>query len=274
MIDLLELVLTERCNMSCPGHCYVQAGPHRGHGSMTAGEWSRLLAEAALLGASEVQLIGGEPTLHPAFIEILTAASELDLDVEVFSNLTHIREEWWPLFTQNKVRLATSYYSDRPEEHDRVTGTRGSHAKTRANILEAVRRGVSIRASIVEVLKGQRVDQAHADLRQLGVRYVKVDHKRAIGNGANGGLPSTSELCGRCGDRRVAVASDGSVGPCSIGARFLSAGNVRERPLRDILESAAWTQLLEKIPVRAGQGCNPDSDSNDCAPAGTEWEPE
>jgi len=274
MLDLLELVLTERCNMRCSNHCYVQAGPHRGHGSMTAGEWSRLLAEAVLLGASQTQLIGGEPTLHPGFVEILTAAGELNLDVEVFSNLTRVREEWWSLFAEHRVRLATSYYSDRSEEHDQVTGTRGSHVKTRANIVEAVRRGLPIRASIVEVLEGQRVEQARTDLRQLGVRYVKVDRKRAIGNGADGGLPSSSELCGRCGDRRVAVSPDGSVGPCSIGARFLSAGNVRERPLRDILASAAWTQLLQRIPARAGQGCNPDSDSNDCAPAGTEWEPE
>lgn len=269
MIDLVEIVLTERCNMRCSSHCYVQAGPHRGHGTMTVGDWTRLLAESVALGASGVQFIGGEPTLHPDFTGLVAAVGKLGLSIEVFSNLTHTRPDWWDLFAEYGVRLATSYYSDRADEHDRVTGTRGSHAKTRANIVEALRRGVPIRASVIEVLAGQRVEQARADLRRLGVRHIKIDCTRGVGNGAAGGLPSTAELCGRCGDRRVAVTPDGGVGPCSIGAQFMSAGKVHEAPLRDILEGAAWQQLLQRVPVRADQGCNPDNDSNDCAPAET-----
>ena len=170
-------------------------------------------------------------------------------------------------------------YSDEPSRNDQITGAAGSHARTRANIAKALRLGIPIRASIVEVLDGQRTGQARADLRRLGVTRIKTDRKRAIGNGAGGGLPSVSELGGWGGERKVAVATDGSVGPCSIGVRFLAAGNVREAPLRDILEGAAWRRLLERVPVRAGgcnpdNGCNPKGDSEDCAPAESIWEPD
>jgi MoaA/NifB/PqqE/SkfB family radical SAM enzyme len=47
------------------------------------------------------------------------------------------------------VSLATSYYSDDPAEHDKVTGRVGSHARTLADITEAVRRGIPIRADII-----------------------------------------------------------------------------------------------------------------------------
>jgi hypothetical protein len=58
------------------------------------------------------------------------------------------------------VSLATSYYSDLAAEHDKVTGRRGSHARTRANIAQAVARQIPIRAGIIGILDHQRVQQA------------------------------------------------------------------------------------------------------------------
>jgi hypothetical protein len=65
-----------------------------------------------------------------------------DRHVTVFSNLVHIRPDLWKLFSIPGVSLATSYYSDDPGQHEAITGRRGSYAKTRGNIAEAIKRGI------------------------------------------------------------------------------------------------------------------------------------
>jgi hypothetical protein len=47
------------------------------------------------------------------------------IDQEVFSNLVHVRSALWELFSLPGVSLATSYYSDKPGQHDAITGRRG-----------------------------------------------------------------------------------------------------------------------------------------------------
>jgi MoaA/NifB/PqqE/SkfB family radical SAM enzyme len=113
---------------------------------MTIEAWRKVIAAAVGLGITSVQFIGGEPTLHPGFTRLLEHAIDVGLRVEVFSNLVRVDRESWSLYGHPSVSLATSYYSDLAAEHETVTGRRGSHARTRANIAEAVRRQIPIRA--------------------------------------------------------------------------------------------------------------------------------
>jgi hypothetical protein len=124
--------------------------------------------------------------------------------VQVYSNLYRVKLDQWKLFEHPQVSLATSYYSDVTEEHERVTGRQGSHAATRANIVQAVQRGIPLQVGIVEVFEGQRTAQAREELLALGVRTVNVDRVRSVGRGEVH-VPSTKDLCGRPGrghDRR------------------------------------------------------------------------
>lgn len=108
-----------------------QAGD--GHGTMTRENWLGVLDQAAAHGIPDVQFIGGEPTMHPDFTELVEHALDLGLAVEVYSNLVHVSEERWALFQRERLSVATSYYSARAGEHDAMTG-RSSHRRTRANI--------------------------------------------------------------------------------------------------------------------------------------------
>ncbi|MEA2618560.1 MAG: hypothetical protein QOE72_4343 [Chloroflexota bacterium] len=72
-LRFLWLEITGRCQLRCR-HCYSESGPDRGHGSMRTGDWRRVLDEAADLGVSDVQFIGGEPTLHPDLPELIRHA--------------------------------------------------------------------------------------------------------------------------------------------------------------------------------------------------------
>lgn len=265
--SFLELEITRRCQFTCASHCYAEASPAKGHGVMTSDDWKRVVNEAAALGVRKVQFIGGEPTLHPDFTELVEHALAEGLRVEVYSNLYRVRLEHWTLFTRPGVTLATSY-ADTDEGHDQVTGRRGSHAATRSNLIEAHRRGIHVRVGIVDVLDGQCVDQARAELEALGITDVHTDRVRDVGNAIKGGgLPSTSALCGRCAHGIAAILSDGTVTPCVLG-RFLPAGQVQETTLELVFASPRWQQVAASIPARRHDPCGPDCSPNDDSQGG------
>ncbi|MET8029669.1 radical SAM/SPASM domain-containing protein [Streptomyces avermitilis] len=261
----LELEITGKCQLTCPSLCYATAGPTQGHGSMTAGDWKRLISEAAQIGVEKVQFIGGEPTMHPDFEALVHRALAEGLKAQVYSNLYRVRHAHWELLEHPMVSLATSYHSDDPGQHDQVTGRKGSHAATRANIVQALNRGIPLQIGIVKVHEGQRVDEARAELQQLGVRAIQSDDARSVGR-AEKHLPSVRDLCGGCARGRAAVMSDGTVTPCVLG-RFLPAGNAKSDGLGAVFAGQRWAQVAASIPPRQS-ACPPD-DSGDCDPANT-----
>jgi MoaA/NifB/PqqE/SkfB family radical SAM enzyme len=89
----LWLDITRFRNLAC-GHCYNGSGADGQHGTMARGDWLNVLDQAAAGGVRQVQLIGGEPTMHPDFAELVEHALDVGLSVEVFSNLTHVKPEW------------------------------------------------------------------------------------------------------------------------------------------------------------------------------------
>ncbi|MFF9897428.1 radical SAM protein [Streptomyces longispororuber] len=158
---MLWLDLTRKCQLQCT-HCYNQSGPDGDHGTMDRESWLRVIQEAAELGVARVQLIGGEPTMHPHGVELVDHALNHGMEVEVFSNLVHVSDRWWGQLQRDGVSLATSYYSDRAGEHNAITG-RPSHRLTRENIRKAVRLGVPPRVGIIATDDAQRVDEARSE---------------------------------------------------------------------------------------------------------------
>jgi MoaA/NifB/PqqE/SkfB family radical SAM enzyme len=254
---------TSRVLATSPAHCYNGSGPDGGHGMMEREDWLNVLDQAAVSGVRAVQLIGGEPTMHPYFAELVDHALGVGLKVEIFSNLTHIRPEWWDLFQREGVSLATSYYSDDRAEHNAVTG-RDSHGKTRANIARALELGIPLRTGMIHVLPNQRVDQARADLSSLGVENIGFDRMRHFGRGQGSHAAcDVNELCGRCGDGVAAIGPNGDVSPC-IMSTWMTAGNVRVSSLSAILagaEMAEFAALIPKAtdPCDPGAECRPDA---------------
>lgn len=256
----LWLDISRACNLAC-SHCYNGSGPDGGHGAMDREDWLNVLDQAAVSGVQMIQLIGGEPTMHPDFAELVDHALSVGLTVEVFSNLTYIKPAWWDLFQRQGVSLATSYYSDDGAEHNQVTG-RDSHRKTRANIVRAVELGIPLRTGVIHVFPGQRVSQAQADLSSLGVENIGSDRMRHFGRGQGGHAGcDVNELCGRCGSGVAAIGPNGDVSPC-IMSTWMTAGNVRVSSLSAILDGAEMAEFAALIP-KAADPCDPGAE---CAP--------
>jgi hypothetical protein len=265
-LSFLWLEITGKCQLTCE-HCYAKSGPHGTHGAMTRDDWCRVIDEASEMGAPTIQIIGGEPTLHPDLSALIEHAFRRGLEVEVFSNLVSVRTSLWQTFKLCRVRLATSYYSTSPGQHDAITSRDGSHARTLANIREALRRGIPIRAGVIGTRLGQDVRSAEAELRSLGVPDIRVDVTRQVGRGAQGGHGGVSQLCGACANGSLAVTPSGVTYPC-VFSRWLPVGDVQRHSLWAVHAMAASTRayLADEFQALATTGPCPPNDTG-CPPA-------
>jgi MoaA/NifB/PqqE/SkfB family radical SAM enzyme len=94
--------LTNKCQLECV-MCYARSGPHGSHGAMSADDWMSLVEQAAAAKINMMQFMGGEPTMHPCFTQIMSRALAAGLDVEVYSNLVHVTDEMWELFQSPRL---------------------------------------------------------------------------------------------------------------------------------------------------------------------------
>lgn len=265
-LSFVWLEITGRCQLECVT-CYAESGPGGSHGVMTVEDWRRVIGEAAASGVSSVQFIGGEPTMHPAFAELLTYAVSCGLAVEVFTNLVHVKSQWWELYSDPAVSLATSYYSDQAAQHEAITMRRGSYSRTKRNITEAVTRGIPVRVGIIDASEGQRVDQARREVESLGVSRIGMDRLRQVGRGVRDDLPSVAQLCGNCGQGVAAVSPEGWVWPC-VFSRWLPVGNVRTHSLAEIWNGEAMTATAAELADQfaARRPCTPKMCNPQCGP--------
>jgi MoaA/NifB/PqqE/SkfB family radical SAM enzyme len=239
------------CQLQCL-HCYAGAGPRLGFGTMTPDDWENAIRDAARLGTRHVTFIGGEPTLSPALPRLVRLAADLNLSVEVYTNMVRITPALWELFTLPGVSLATSWYTSSRAQHATITAGHDTWRQTRANISEALRRDIPIRAGIVGgIVPGQRADDAECELRALGISSISRDHVRQFGRGT---IAAPSQACGGCGLGRAAVLSDGTVTPCPL-TRWLAAGNARDTGLEEALKAMPGVTTVIPRPDRA---CTPD----------------
>lgn len=258
-LSFLWMEITEKCQLGC-SHCYADSGPRGSQGEMTLADWCRVIDEANHLNIEMVQFIGGEPTTHPGLPRLVDHAIMRGIGVEVYSNLIHVRRELWDNFTRPGVSLATSYYSDDAAQHDAITGRRGSHARTKRSIIEALRRAVPLRVGIVDVHDDQRVDEARAELESLGVTDIGYDRLRQVGRGVRDQVADVNQLCGNCVSGVLAVSPQGVVWPC-VFSRWLPVGNVREESLAKILTGDRYqrisAELARRFDLKPGSACDP-----------------
>jgi MoaA/NifB/PqqE/SkfB family radical SAM enzyme len=233
-------------------------------------DWLRVIDQAGAMGVRMVQFIGGEPTLYPDLSVLVDRALQVGAAVEVYSNLVHVTADLWKVFRQPGLSLATSYYSDDPAEHERIVGRPGAHPRTLQNIARARAQGIPLRAGLVSFGGGQRVGEAAAQLKRLGVTDARVDHVRGVGRGSAGDEPTVESLCGQCARGSLAILPSGEAFPC-VFARWaeMNVGDVRQQTLEEIAAGARLAATRRRLEAafdtRAGK-CAPKTKPERCAP--------
>lgn len=239
--------ITGTCNLRCV-HCLTSSGPNVPQGTLEDRDWLRTIDEFADEGGQRLQFIGGEPTLHRSLPAFVARSLQRGLDVEVFSNLTHIAPGMWDVLRQERVSVATSYYSASSRQHEAITTVRGSRDRTRGNIERALELGIPLRVGIIGVLATQAIQEAEAELRSLGVERIGSDRVRQVGRGQDDKINDIAELCGGCVRGVVAVMSDGNVQPC-VFSRWddVVYGNLRDGSLRQTLDSPVAQGVRDRL---------------------------
>ncbi len=123
-IDILQVNLGYRCNMSCK-HCHIQAGPSREE-MMERETVEIVLRVLTDNDIKTLDITGGAPELNPHFRYLVKAARDAERHVIVRSNLTIFFEEGMDdlpeFYTSQKVEVIASlpYYIE--DNVDRVRG--------------------------------------------------------------------------------------------------------------------------------------------------------
>ncbi|MHB9154990.1 MAG: radical SAM protein [Endomicrobiales bacterium] len=131
---LCTFELTRRCNLSCR-HCYIdRAGEKERAEALSTAEVKAALRELARAGTLYLVFTGGEIFLRPDLIELCREARRLRFDLTLFSNGTLITEEHARMLSGLDVSGVEISLYGREETHEKVTGMRGSFARTVASL--------------------------------------------------------------------------------------------------------------------------------------------
>lgn len=125
-LEEIDLNVTNRCNIGC-SHCIFAAGSER-NDDLSLEEITRILKDGKKLGAHEVHISGGEPTVRKDLEQILRIADRLGYFVRLQTNMWAFRPEMIPFILETVDEVLTSL--DGLENSHDLIRKRGSFQKT------------------------------------------------------------------------------------------------------------------------------------------------
>lgn len=269
---LMWVELTRKCDFACP-HCYIDGGLRR-QVELPTERWFSLLDEMAGMGVWGVAFTGGEPTLHPAFADLVRHARDLDLLVGIATHGMFLNEELLASLPRDGVIVSVSIDDlhvrrrglDSPtemakeailraQEHGFLTNVmtnthRLNIDKLPALIAWAEDNGISVRSVPFSPLgRGKQrrdLENVAADVptaAEFWVRECEWEHEYhsqaglCVGSIFNYGL-TLAYMTRRCASGRYLgyLAADGTMFPCTMcaGEQIFAAGSVAERPFAEV----------------------------------------
>ncbi len=142
--EILTIAITDACNLDC-AHCWVEADSCRSVAQVSVEDLRAVLSDFVRLGGSGVRLTGGEPLLHPDWLEILGFAAEIGLNKIILQtngmlfsseDLSALRE-----LGLDNLQIQISLDGATAESHDLVRGA-GAFRQTLAGLRQLVRYGL------------------------------------------------------------------------------------------------------------------------------------
>jgi len=83
--NTLQVFITKACNLRCPG-CFVRNVSEGEEGFMSFEEYVSALSQAIYKGVKQINILGGEPFLHPKLQRMLALNSFLALKTTIYTN--------------------------------------------------------------------------------------------------------------------------------------------------------------------------------------------
>ena len=141
--------LTHRCPLSCP-YCSNPVDLARREAELSTEDWAGVFRQAAALGVLQVHLSGGEPASRRDLAQIVAAAREAGLYVNLITSGVGLTEDrLTEIIAAGVDHIQLSVQGTKAETADRVGGYRGGFAK-KMEIAEAIARaGVALTLNVV-----------------------------------------------------------------------------------------------------------------------------
>lgn len=283
----IHVEIANICNERCI-HCFI---PEKCKVNTILPElFYKIIREGRAMNIVHVTLTGGEPLLHPNFIDFLKRCHELDLSVNVLSNLTLLTDEIISEMKNNPLlSVQTSLYSMTPFIHDTITHLKGSFEKTRAGILRLITAGIPVQVSC-QVMKQNKdsftdviqwgndhnipvafnyiifgeYDRTNLNLQhRLSVneieetfsKQISQDYAQSLFTEAQKtvSLEAETPICSVC-RYYFGVTAEGDAFPCA-GWQAKKLGNLKEHSVKEIWEDSQEIEYLRQIQLRHFTKC-------------------
>lgn len=155
----LTIEITKHCNLHC-SHCYLAAG-RQANDELTFGEIRDLVSSAKQLGATFVNLSGGEPLLREDCFSLLEHIAALDLQCIIGTNATTVSPEVAHRLAGLPVIVQVSLDGASSATHDAVRG-RGVFRRTLQGLDNLLQAGLAERVTLSFTPMACNVDEASA----------------------------------------------------------------------------------------------------------------
>ena len=182
----VDVYITSQCNRRCT-YCFLPSEFFASGARMSLDAFSGAVTWCLRYGVAEITLLGGEPSLHPSFAEMVTAASGQGLDVRVVTNGAHRFQQLMKdgvIGPDNLSRVAVSLDTLDETVQDRLRG-RGAWRDAMGTIQLLDQQGILFDINVTgirPVLGGLEELIRYAD--KAGCRRVNVHWPSSIGLGS------------------------------------------------------------------------------------------
>lgn len=293
----LHIEIANECNERCL-HCYI---PHElKTKTIDSSLFYKIVEEGRNLNILNVTLSGGEPLLHKDFVGFLKRCRELDLSVNVLSNLTLLTDEIIDEMVNNPLLcVQTSIYSMNTEIHDTITKVKGSLEKTKTNVLKLLNMGIPVQIScpvmkqnkdsfreVVDWGKEHNItvatdyvifasyDHTSCNLvNRLSLKEIKEvfdsqltkEYAVYLYNSAKEKYAMTADdpICSIC-RYYLCISAEGDVFPC-VGWQNNKLGNIQEKSIKEIWQDSSEIKCLREIKRNSFPSCVSCEDRGYCA---------
>jgi MoaA/NifB/PqqE/SkfB family radical SAM enzyme/glycosyltransferase involved in cell wall biosynthesis len=280
----LLLLINRGCNLRCT-FCDLWDRPE----NMPYERVLSLLDEAVAIGTRTLVITGGEPLIHPRIFDVIRAARDRGLGVNVTTNGTLVERKWDALVGSGVSSISMSL-DGLEETHEALRGQKGSFGRT-VKALRRLKDETEIALSVYFTVTNKNVHElapVYELTRELGVGFdfwpvndapdlylVEEAHKRRYAEAVAHIAAAEREVARRRhyyaqgleyhagvgGPVRClglvdqyGVTYEGTLLPCCVwGGDGLAVGNVFETPLRQLWRSPEVQRFRESM---YGEGCD------------------
>ena len=275
----IELEFTRKCNLKCI-YCYTDAGKAADN-ELNLDEIKSIVVQAKALGAKKIILLGGgEPLIYNNLTDIIEFINSSGLEQVIFTNGTLINEKIAGILRKNRVSVIVKHNSFKSDVQDTLAGKKGTYWQIKRGLDILRKAGYPNGKSslgIQTVICRQNIDEipdiwAWARERNI-IPYVEILtlQGRARKNGSlevrSSKIKSLFEQLESIDENKFGISweahptiaafsckrhlysclvnAQGNVQPCT--GVDLSVGNIREKPLNEILATSVVIKKLRNV---------------------------